>query len=104
MSPRNEGTIVFRLQHQHKDCATNSAGYNFGIIKADDISAEAAKHSDKTLEIKLTGSFDKNFTFRNPIPPSDEGGLHVAMTWKEDKVQLYLNGQLVETKEAEEFR
>lgn len=103
MSPRNEGTIVFGLKHEHKDWATNSASYNFGITKADGISVEPVKHPDKTLEIKLVGPFEKDFTFRNPLPPCDERGLHVAMAWKDDKVQLYLNGQLVETKDVEEI-
>ena len=103
MIPRNEGTIVFWLKHEHKDWATNSASYNFGVTKVEGISAEAVKHPDKTLEIKLGGPFEKNFTFRNPVPPCDERGLQVAMVWKGDKVQFYLNGQLVETKEVEEI-
>jgi len=97
MSATNEGTIVFRLQHQHKGWSTNSSGYNFDIARGEDISVATTKHPDKTLEIKITGPYDKTFTFRNPIPVCDERGLHVAITWKEGTVKLYLNGQLVET-------
>jgi len=77
------------LNHEHKDWSTNSSGYNFGTIKQGDISAEAKKHPDKTIEIKLTGPFDKAFVFQRPIPQCDQRGLQVAMTWKDNKVQLY---------------
>lgn len=98
MGLKNEGTMVFWLNHEHKDWSTNSSGYNFGTSRMEDISAETTKHPDKTIEIKLTGPFDKSFVFRRPIPQCDPRGLQVAITWKDDEVKLYLNGQLVETK------
>lgn len=98
MGLKNEGSIVFGLSHEHKDWPTNSSGYKFDIIEQKDISVEAKKLPDKTIEIKLTGPFDKTFVFQRPIPQCDERGLQVAMTWKDDEVKLYLNGQLEETK------
>lgn len=102
MSLKNEGSIVFGLSHEHKDWPTNSSGYNFPTIKQKDIVAETTKHPDKTIEMKLIGPFDKTFVFQNPIPPCDQRGLQVAMTWKDDKVELYLNGKPIETKTIEE--
>lgn len=104
MGLKNEGSIVFELKHEHKDWSTNSSSYNFRGIEQGDISAEAKKHSDKTIEIKLTGPFDKTFVFKNPIPPCDQRGLHVAMTWKDEKVELYLNGKPEDSKTIKEAK
>jgi len=102
MGLKNEGSMVFWLSHEHKDWPTNSSGYNFGTIEQKEISAEAKKHPDKTIEIKLIGPFDKTFVFKNPIPQCDQRGLQIAMTWKNDKVELYLNGKPVDSKPVEE--
>jgi len=102
MGIKNEGSIVFWLNHEHKDWSTNSSGYNFGITKQGDISVEAKKLPDKTIEIKLVGAFDKTFVFKNPIPQCDRRGLQVAVTWKNNKVELYLNGKPVDSKTVEE--
>jgi hypothetical protein len=99
---KNEGSIVFWLNHEHKDWPTNSSGYNFDTVQNEDISAEVTKHPDKTVEIKLTGPFDKTFVFRRSIPPCDQRGLQVAMAWKDDNVQLYLNGNPEDSKTVEE--
>jgi len=102
MGLKNEGSMVFWLSHEHKDWSTNSSGYNFRAIEQKEISAEAKKHPDKTIEIKLIGPFDKTFVFKNPIPQCDHRGLQIAMTWKNDKVELYLNGKPVDSKPVEE--
>ena len=102
MGLKDIGSMVFELSHEHKDWPTNSSGYNFDIVQLQEISAKATKHSDKTVEIKLTGPFDKTFVFRRPIPPCDQRGLHVAMTWADNKVQLYLNGKPEDSKTVEE--
>jgi hypothetical protein len=104
MGLKNEGSMVFWLNHEHKDWPTNLYGYNFGTIKQKDILAEANKHPDKTIEIKLFGPFDKSFVFQKPIPTCDQRGLQVAMTWKNDEVKLYLNGKLEDSKSVEEAK
>jgi len=101
MSLRDEGTMNFWLSHEHKDWPTNSSSYNFGMVRHKDISAEATKHPDKTVEIKLIRPFYEVSTFRQPISLCDERGLFVVITWKGMDVKLYLNGQLVETKTPE---
>jgi hypothetical protein len=98
MSIKNEGSLVFWLNHEHKDWPTNSSGYNFGTSRIEDISAETKKHPDKTIEIKIIGPFNKTFVFQRPIPPCDQRGLQVVITWGNDKVQLYLNGKLEDSK------
>lgn len=102
MGLKNEGSMVFGLNHENKDWSTNSSGYNFGSFQHEEISAKVTKHPDKTIEIELIGPFDKNFVFRRPIPPCDDRGLHVAITWKDDMVQLYLNGELDDSKTINE--
>ena len=76
---KNEGSIVFWLNHEHKDWPTNSSGYNFDTVQNEDISAEVTKHPDKTVEIKLTGPFDKTFVFRR----SDYRGIS---HWRQKRV------------------
>ena len=102
MGLKNEGSIVFGLSHEHKDWPTNSSGYKFPTINQKDISAEVTKHPDKTIEIKVIGPFDKSFVFKKPVPPCDQRGLQVAITWKNNKVELYLNGQPADSKPVEE--
>ncbi len=102
MGLKNEGSIVFELKHEHKDWSTNSLGYNFKGIELQEISAEAKKHPDKTVEIKIVGPFDKSFVFKRPIPPCSQRGLHIAMAWKDNEVKLYLNGKPEDSKSIEE--
>lgn len=102
LSLENEGHITFWIRHEHRDWSTNSAGYNLGQIAEPGISVDAKKHPDKTVELKVLGPFGHHFTFRTQIPPSDEHGLFVAITWKDRNVHLYLNGQRVETLHASE--
>ena len=90
------------MNHEHKDWSTNLSGYNFGAIKQQEISAEAKKLPDKTIEIKIVGPFDESFVFQRPIPLCDKRGLQVAITWNNNKVEFYLNGQLEDSKTVEE--
>lgn len=98
MGLAEEGTITFVLEHEHQDWPTNDQGYKFGTIDTGQgVKAGAVKNPDKTLELRVSGPFGRQFHFHRPIPPCDERGLTVAITWKEPEVKLYLNGQEVET-------
>lgn len=93
-----EGTVEFRLTHQRPDWSRDDHRYKFGPFQYGDIIVQAVKQPDKTVEITIRGPFGKRFTFHRPMPPC-ENELHVVITWKEQKVNLYLNGKLVETQE-----
>ena len=97
MSLKQEGSMDFWLKHPHRDWATNDNGYRFGPFSYEGITCSAIKHPNRTIEISVRGPFDRRFTFRYPMPQCDERGLHVAITWKDDQVKLYLNGKHVGT-------
>jgi Concanavalin A-like lectin/glucanases superfamily len=97
---KDTGTITFWLRHEHADWATNDSGYKFGVIKKDGIEASAVKNPDRTISVSLAGPFDQRFNFQTAIPPCEERGLFVALTWDNKEVKLYLNGQPIETKQA----
>lgn len=92
----NEGTVDFWLKHEHGNWATNDYGYDFGRFQTRELSISALKHPDRTIELEISGPFGQ-FNFRHPIPECDERGLYVAITWRDSEIQLYLNGQLVDT-------
>jgi len=100
MSLKTEGSITFWLRHEHKDWAKNNSGYTFGVVRMEDISAEAVKHPDKSVEIKCVGPFDQSFSFRQLLPACDDSGLFVALTWKDRQVKLCLNGNEAGTQNA----
>ena len=96
---QREGTLGFRLNHEHQDWATNEDAYDFGMYTQGTVIMEAIKHSDKTIEIKLKGPFPNDIIFREPIPQSNPlPVLHVSVTWKDVDVKLFLNGKLVASK------
>lgn len=90
---QKEGSITFWLTHEHKNWVTNNAGYNFGTFTESGISLQAIKHPDRTVEIVSTGPLASKLQFRCQIPPCDERGLFVAVTWNRGDVSLYLNGK-----------
>lgn len=94
MSIREEGSVTFWLRHKHADWTTNSNGYSFGNIDTSEISVDAVKHPDRTIELTVSGPLGKDFTLRYPIPKCDARGLFVAITWESPEVKLYLNGGL----------
>ena len=101
MSVQKEGTITFWLRHEDEDWPINSNGYRFPTVTHDGISVEPVKLPDKTMEVRVYGLLGQALTFRNPIPPCDERGLFVVITWKAPEwVKLYFNGNPIETRQT----
>ena len=100
MSLKTEGSMTFWLRQENNNWLTNDSSYNFEPVRTDDVSVQAAKHSDGTVEIKCVGPYDQSFTFRQPIPVCDDRGMFVALTWEDRQVKLYLNGSEVESQNA----
>ena len=96
MGIEKEGSITFWCNHAHKDWATNRHSYDFGKVSGHGVSVTAIKHPDKIIEIIATGPLFERFQYQCPIPPCDERGLFVALTWKSENVNLYLNGKSVD--------
>jgi len=62
--------------------------------KSDRISA--IQHADKTFEIIADGPLFERFQYRCKVPPCDERGLFVVLTWNIETFSLYLNGKPVD--------
>ena len=60
----------------------------------------AMKEPDSTLVLRVAGPFARRFTFRHPLPPFDPRGVHVVVTWEQGRINLYLNGKLIETRQV----
>ena len=88
---QKEGTISFKLLHEHKDWTTNAESYKFGPFgdrKTLDISA--FKKADRTLEIRC--AFEHFFhTFSGPMP--EESPVSIVVTWGKKEIKLYVNGK-----------
>ena len=100
MGLQDEGSITFRLKHEHPDWPTNEHAYNFGTLDTRGIQGTkvtATKHPDRTLELDMDGPFDQHHNVRLPIPICDERGLFVAITWQKPDLKIYLNGALADT-------
>ena len=92
------GSITFWLRHEHTDWFENQNRYNFGSVSNGGIQATAIKHPDKTIQIDITGAMNQDFTFHTPAPHCGPEGMHVAITWGNLEIKLYLNGALVQAR------
>lgn len=102
MSLKKEGSIVFFAKHDHPDWTTNANAYNFPEMKHGSIHVTSKKEPDGTFKVSVAGPFGQQFDFAvKPIPETDARGLHVGVTWKENLVTLYLNGEVAGTVRAE---
>lgn len=98
MGIQNQGTIAFRLNHEKPDWWSDTNGYDFGTVDDQSgIAVTARKHPDGMVEVDILGALGGTFHFRHPTPQCGKAGLHVAITWQERAVKLYLNGVAVET-------
>ena len=100
MAIEQEGSIAFRMKHADADWATNDKPYRFntaeageGGVGAGSIRAWALKRPDGTVEFHVVGPLKSEIVLEGKIPPVDEHGLHVVITWSEKRVQLYLNAR-----------
>ena len=92
-----EGSIATFLRHENPNWPTNRAVYHFPEITSGGITFNAMKNYDRTVTIFIDGPFGNPYEFKEPIPPCDERGLHVAVTWSNNEVILYLNGKRVKS-------
>jgi hypothetical protein len=96
----SEGTIAFFVKHKHADWTSNADRYRFPDVRRDPIAVSAVKQPDGTIEITISGPFGGRYAFAAPIPPCDERGLHINLTWVDRRVMLSLNGADIETQRA----
>lgn len=97
MNIRETGSISFWASHEHADWATNGNGYNFGPFTVESISVRAKKHPSGSITFDVDGPLGQVFEIEAAMPACGPKGLYVAITWKHDTLNLYLNGELVKT-------
>lgn len=93
-----EGTVMFRLRHEHPDWTTNEHTYNFQKLSFSGMTVVPIKWPNGTITLEVDGPLGAGFYFKHPIPPSDQyGGLRVRMQWESGSIHLFLNDSLVQT-------
>jgi hypothetical protein len=91
------GTRELWLNHRDNDWSTNGHVYRFPPVVRQHVRMVVVKHPNKTVVIEADGPFGRRFNFRLPMPTCDGRGLHVVITWENQVINFYLNGQLAES-------
>ena len=94
---QDEGSLAFWLKHEHTDWTTNSHQYSFGTLVLRCTKVTSIKHPDCTLELDIDGPFAQSHNVRLGIPPCDERGLFLAITWQRPEIKIYFNGAISHT-------
>ena len=95
-----EGTLTFFVKHRNPDWTVDADTYRFPEVRREPVSVSAVKRPDGSIDVVLTGPFGGEYSFNHPIPPCDQRGLQIGLTWVRNRVMLYLNGELCQTKSA----
>ena len=92
-----EGTVFFLIDHPHSDWVVNRNKYSFSSFQKGGLKVTPTKYHDGTLEIVIEGLTDEALLSRKAIPQSTQPGASIGVTWKDSEVNIYVNGQNVET-------
>jgi hypothetical protein len=95
-----KGTLAFFVKGKDADWATNDKPYSFKPFTREGISAIVSKGTDRGVYVEIAGPFGNSYDFRVPLPACDHRGLHVALTWEDESVTLYLNGEKVKSQSS----
>ena len=96
MGLQDEGTVEFFLEHPDTDWPTNTNTYNFQTLSSQGITVMAVKRADKTLKLSVAGPLGQSFHYEGAVPRIGKKGLHVAISWSQLQITIYLAGKLVE--------
>lgn len=90
----NQGTFAVKLLPPAPKWWADNQEYLLAKGGTHGLAFQATKHSDQTLEIFIEGPLNQSFHLHGPCPscPQDDT-LHIAITWQDDALNLYLNGQ-----------
>lgn len=91
----DEGTVSFWLRPERPGGLTDASVVRFPPVSHGSLRVTAVKNPDGKITITTDGLHGRTFTFSEPIPPCDERGLFVVVTWTTAKVELYFNGKAV---------
>lgn len=88
------GSVIFSIGHPHPDWISNRNGYKFGPFQFGNLYVTTFKDPDGMLRILLNGFLGQNITLRKSISDLKTEKLRVAITWENDIMKLYINGQI----------
>ena len=92
-----EGTLFFLLHHLHENWHSNNSEYDFGAFVKGPIKINVKKQEDCQLEIRVNGIFTEEVVTLNSMPPLTQPRASVSITWKEKRINFYINGKPVES-------
>ena len=93
-----EGSIVYMVDHPDSDWMENARGYSFDKFKKGVLSVSTTKHGDGSIELGIVGLSDHHSIItRHKVGRGKQPGLMIAITWQENRVSVYINGELVNT-------
>jgi len=95
-----EGTIAGWLQSEVEGWARDNKRHAFAPIEYSGIRLEIVKRTDRQLAVTVTGPFGRSFDFLARCPKPNEQGVHVAVTWGNSTVTLYVAGKRVADQKA----
>nr|BAM62622.1 hypothetical protein [uncultured microorganism] len=99
---QKESSMTFTLSHEHNDWMTNKNAYKFKPLSIEGVFIQPFKDPDCTFRISINGPLGHSLTLRQNISGITTPKLHVALTWKDSSVKLYLNGELAKEESVEE--
>ncbi|MCH8044674.1 MAG: hypothetical protein IID44_13250 [Planctomycetes bacterium] len=93
----SEGTFGYPIYHWHADWSTNSSNYTFPPARRNDMELRVEKRNGQLL-VKFVYP-DGMETFAHSVGETIGQSVMVMITWSVSEFTLYLNGQLVETRQ-----
>jgi hypothetical protein len=88
----DQGSFVFLLRPNEHEWKQSGVICKFPAHKSGTKAFEASKTAEGFFELRVTGLFVSEYTFRGPVPVVDDKGLMVVITWGWPEIRVYLNG------------
>jgi hypothetical protein len=94
-----EGTFSCRISAPDADWPSNSREYRFPPVTGEGILVQVVKDTKRTLHVCVNGPLGQSIVFREDTSTLVTPKLHIALTWKDSTLELYLNGKLTQKRQ-----
>ena len=92
----NELTIFFLINHPQNGWEKDQNTYALEVIKKEPLTITPTKYSNGILEIKIEGLTSYPILIQHPIPETKNPGVAIAIVLKDNEIEAYYNGTMVE--------
>ena len=94
----NEGTVLFwiRPNPDRPRVFTDMLPARFPTFNQSGVKIEVAKNPNGTASVIVDGPHARTYRLFACIPPCDDQGLFVVVTWSTSEVALFFSGQRVQ--------